>query len=92
MFSVPSAVLCKDSDTMVGEAAQSRQVLNAAVPPASGISHTPLVHDPDDGDDVADDDGVSTVSVTPDRSAVRSANFVYESYPDSSGCDSSGSP
>ena len=49
VFSVPSAVLHKDSDRLVGEAAQSRQVLNAAVPPASGISHTPLVHDPGDG-------------------------------------------
>ena len=53
------------------------------MPPASGISHIPLVRDPDDGDDIDDDDRESTVSVTPDRSAVRLANFVYDSYPGS---------
>ena len=83
VFSVPSAVLRKDSDRLVGEAAQSHQVINAAVPPASGISHAPLVRDPDDGDDIDDDDCESTVSVTPDSSAVRLANFVYDSYPGS---------
>ena len=60
MFSVPSAVLRKDSDRMVGEAAQSRQVPDATVPPSTGVSHSPLVRDPDDADD-DDDDRESTI-------------------------------
>ena len=87
MFSIPSApVLRKDSDRVVGEAAQSRQVPDAAAAPSAGVSHAPLAIDPDDGDDDVDDDDddrESTVSVTADRSAVRLANFVYESYPGS---------
>ena len=79
-----TAVLRKDSDRVVGEAAQSRQVPDAAAAPSAGVSHAPLAHDPDDGDDdVDDDDCKSTVSVTTDRSAVRLANFVYDSYPGS---------
>ena len=65
---------------MVGEAVQSRQVPDVAAAPSAGVSHAPLAIDPDDGDD---DDRESTVSVTADRSAVRLANFVYESYPGS---------
>ena len=66
VFSVPSAVLHKDSDKLV----------------ALGISQTPLVRDPDGGDDIDDDDDdrESTVSVIPDRSTVRLADFVYDSY------------
>ena len=67
VFSVPSAVLRKDSDRLV----------------ATGISQPPLVCDPDDGEDIDDDDRESTVSVIPDRSAVRLASFVYDSYPGS---------
>ena len=48
---------------------------------ATCISQTPLVRDPDDGDDIDDDE--STVSVIPDRSTVRLVNFVYDSYPGS---------
>ena len=78
VFSIPSApVLRKDSDRVVGEAAQSRHLPDAAVAPSAGVSHTPSAFDPDDGDD---DDRESTVSVTAERSAVRLANFVYESY------------
>ena len=50
---------------MVGEAAQSRQVPDATVPPSTGVSHAPLVRDPDDGDDDVDDeddDRESTIS------------------------------
>ena len=65
MFSVPSAVLREDRDRLV----------------ATGISQPPLVRDCDDGDDIDDDDRESTVSVISDRSAVRLANFVYDSYP-----------
>ena len=85
VFSIPSApVLRKDSDRVVGEAAQSRQLPDVAAAPSAGVSHAPLALDPDDGDDdVDDDDHESTVSVTADRSAVRLANFVYESYPGS---------
>ena len=39
-----------------------------------------MVRNPVDGDDIDDDDCGSTVSVMPDRSAVRFANFVYDSY------------
>ena len=54
---------------------------DATVPPLTGVSHAPLVRDPDDGDDdVEDDDRESIISVKPDRSAVRLANFVYDSY------------
>ena len=67
VFSVPSAVLRKDSDRLV----------------TPGISQPPLVRDPDDEDDIDDDDRESTVSVIPDRSTVRLANFVYDSYPGS---------
>ena len=67
MFSVPSAVLRKDSDRLL----------------ATGISQPPSVRDPDDGEDIDDDDHESIVSVIPDRSAVRLANFVYDSYPGS---------
>ena len=84
VFSIPSApVLLKDSDRVVGEAAQSRQVPDAAAAHSAGVSHTPLAIDPDNGDDDVDDDGddrESTVSVTADHSAVCLANFVYESY------------
>ena len=87
VFSIPSApVLRKDSDRVVGEAAQSRQVPDTAAAPSTGVSHAPLAIDPDDGDDDVDDDDddrESTVSVTADHSAVRLANFVYESYPGS---------
>ena len=93
VFSVPSAVLCKDSGRLVGEAAQSRQLPDATVPPVTGVNHTRLVRDPNDGyDDNDDDDRESTVSVTPDHSAVRLANFVYDLSGLSSGCDPSGSP
>ena len=64
MFSVPFAVLREDRDRLV----------------ASGISQSPLVRHPDDGDDIDDDDRESTVSVMPDCSVVRLANFVYDSY------------
>ena len=67
VFSVPSAVLHKDSDRLV----------------TTDISQPPLVRDPDDGDDIDDDDRESTVSVIPDRSTVHLANFVYDSYPGS---------
>ena len=80
---------------MVEEAAQSRQVSDATVPPSTGVSHAPLVRDPDDGDDdvdVEDDDHESTVSVTPDRSAARLANFVYDLSGLSSSCNPSSSP
>ena len=64
VFSIPSApVLCKDSDRVVGEAAQSRQVPDAAAAPSAGISHASSALDPDDGDDdVDDDDHESTIS------------------------------
>ena len=65
VFSVPSAVLLQDSDWWV----------------TTGISQPPLVRDPDDGDDIDDNDRESTVSVIPDCSTVRLANFVYDSYP-----------
>ena len=85
VFPIPSAaVLRQDSDRMVGEAVQSRLLPDAAAAPSAGVSHAPLAHDPDDGDDdVDDDDRESTISVTADRSAVRLANFVYDSYPGS---------
>ena len=67
---------------VVGEAAQSRQVPDAAAAPSTGVSHAPLAHDPNDGD-VDDDDRESTISVTADRSAVCLANFVYDTYPGS---------
>ena len=67
VFSVSSAVLRNDSNRLV----------------ATGISQTPLVRDPDDRDNIDDDDRESTVSVIPDRSTVRLANFVYDSYPGS---------
>ena len=78
VFSFPSAVLRKDSDRLV----------------ATGISQTPLVPDPDDGDDIDDDvdDRESTVSVIPDRSPVCLANFVYDFSWLSSGCGPSGGP
>ena len=42
VFSVPLAVLREDSNRMVGEAAQSRQVPDATVPPSKGLV-TPLL-------------------------------------------------
>ena len=82
MFPIPSAtVLRKDSDRVVGEVAQSCQVPEAAAAPSAGVvSHAPLAHDLDNGDDVDDDDRESTISVMADHSAVRLANFVYDSY------------
>ena len=43
VFPIPSAsVLRKDSDRVVGEAAQSRQVPDAAAAPSAGVSHASL--------------------------------------------------